>query len=209
MSYLARKLRHRYDTVLSAGLRFCSEVLAWIAGPWAAAQISEWLILPVLIMLVGLPSVFSTENDKRQIIVSTPGPVRIGIDALLANLLLGASSAWYLSSTGFAGPHTGLAAATSFAAVLNAVLLYRGLHRAEVLQHGPGWGALLLRVTFANAVMIAALLWLARPVDWWIAAALPERVAWLALSVGAGGGAYFVALVVMGLRPAQFRMRHD
>jgi peptidoglycan biosynthesis protein MviN/MurJ (putative lipid II flippase) len=57
--------------------------------------------------------------------------------------------------------------------------------------------------------MVAALLWLARPVDWWIAAAVMERIAWLAGSVVAGGSAYFIALVVMGLRPVQFRMRHD
>jgi putative peptidoglycan lipid II flippase len=147
------------------------------------------------------PAFFAREDTRT--------PVRIGIVALLANLLLGASSAWYLSSIGFAGPHTGLAGATSFAAVLNALLLYRGLRRADVLRHGPGWTALLLRVTLANVAMVAALLWLARPVDWWIAAAVMERIAWLAGSVVAGGSAYFIALVVMGLRPVQFRMRHD
>lgn len=147
------------------------------------------------------PAFFAREDTRT--------PVRIGIMALLANLILGASSAWYLSASGFAGPHTGLAAATSFAAILNAVLLYRGLRQADILRHGPGWGALIVRVLLANAAMIVALLWLARPVDWWIAAALAERVLWLAIAVVSGGGVYFLALVALGLRPVQFRMEHD
>jgi putative peptidoglycan lipid II flippase len=147
------------------------------------------------------PAFFAREDTRT--------PVRIGIVALLANLVLGSSSAWYLSHSGFAGPHAGLAAATSVAAVLNAVLLYRGLRKADVIQHAPGWGALLLRVVLANGAMIAVLLQLHRAATWWMAAGLAERVAWLALSVVAGAGAYFVVLVVLGLKPAQFRMRHD
>jgi hypothetical protein len=60
-----------------------SELIAWIAGPWAVPLLSNWLFLPSLVLLFGLPAVFSTQNDKRQIIVSTPGPVRVGIEVLL------------------------------------------------------------------------------------------------------------------------------
>jgi putative peptidoglycan lipid II flippase len=147
------------------------------------------------------PAFFAREDTRT--------PVRIGIIALLANLVLGSSSAWYLTANGFAGPHTGLAAATSFAAVLNAILLYLGLRRDGVIRHGPGWGALLARVAAANGVMIVVLLQLSRSVDWWTEAALGNRVTWLAVSVIAGAGAYFVVLVVLGMRTSQFRLRHD
>ena len=147
------------------------------------------------------PAFFAREDTRT--------PVRIGIVALLANVVLGASSAWYLTRSGFAGPHTGLAAATSFAAVLNAVLLYLGLRRADVIDHGPGWRALLGRVVIANAAMAVVLIQLYRAADWWIAAALGERVVWLAVSVAAGAGTYFVVLLVLGMRPDQFRLRHD
>jgi len=147
------------------------------------------------------PAFFAREDTRT--------PVKIGIVALLTNLVLGSSSAWYLSSSGFAGPHTGLAAATSVAAVLNAVLLYRGLRKADVIRHGPGWSVLLLRVVVANGAMIAVLLWLHKAATWWMAANLEDRVSWLSLSVVAGAGVYFVALVVLGLRPNQFRLRHD
>ena len=135
--------------------------------------------------------------------------MRIGFVALLANVILGSASAWDLTSRGFAGPHVGLAAATSVAALLNAALLYRGLRRAGVLEHAPGWGFLLARVGLANLAMIAALWALHRDVAWWLSAGLADRVWWLGVAVVAGAGAYFVALLVLGMRPAQFRLRHD
>lgn len=42
-----------------------------------------WLIVPVLVLLVGLPGVFSTPNDKRKVVIATPGPVRVGIEMLI------------------------------------------------------------------------------------------------------------------------------
>ncbi|MCH8009052.1 MAG: hypothetical protein IIC91_09325 [Chloroflexi bacterium] len=72
--------KHPYDTPLSSGLRFLVEVIAWVAGPWAAAQQSIWLIAPVLVVLVGLPAVFSTRGDKRSVLVATPGPLRVLIE---------------------------------------------------------------------------------------------------------------------------------
>ncbi|MDJ0908556.1 MAG: DUF2568 domain-containing protein [Woeseiaceae bacterium] len=77
------KTAHPYDTPLSAGLRFGSELIAWVAGPWLAYTWSGWALLPALIALVALPGVFSTPGDKNKIVVPTPGPVRILIELLL------------------------------------------------------------------------------------------------------------------------------
>ena len=74
---------HPYDTPLTSGLRFLVEVIAWVSGPWAAAQLSMWLIFPALIILIGLPSVFSTRGDKRHIVVVTPGPLRVLLEIAL------------------------------------------------------------------------------------------------------------------------------
>lgn len=75
--------RHPYDTPLSSGLRFLTELIAWVAGPWAATRISGWLLVPVLAFLVGLPSVFSTPNDKHNVVVATPGPARVALELFL------------------------------------------------------------------------------------------------------------------------------
>jgi hypothetical protein len=60
-----------------------TEVIAWVAGPWAASLCSNWLIVPTIVLLVGLPSIFSTTNDKNMVVVPTPGGIRVGIEFLL------------------------------------------------------------------------------------------------------------------------------
>ncbi|MDJ0758113.1 MAG: hypothetical protein QNJ19_01885 [Woeseiaceae bacterium] len=116
--------RHPYDTPLSAGLRFSVELIAWIAGPWAAALASVWLIIPVAVTLVGLPAVFSTPGDKRNVIVATPGPVRVVIELLLYSVA--AFAPWFVWSEG-------MAAAASGVVVVSAVL---GMPRLAWLSKG-------------------------------------------------------------------------
>jgi putative peptidoglycan lipid II flippase len=145
------------------------------------------------------PAFFAREDTRT--------PVRVGIIALAVNLLLSISSAWYLSAVGFAGPHVGLAAATSVAAILNAALLYRGLQRDGVLRLSEGWLLLMLRVIAANAAMCGLLYAIDRPLSWWLGVGALDRVLWLAVSVVAAAIAYFVSLLVLGMRPSQFRLR--
>ena len=94
MVHNTNEFRHPYDTLVSGGLRFLSEIIAWVAGPWAVAQWSNWLILPALLLLVGLPGIFSTPNDKRQIVVPTPGPIRVVLEMFL--YLIAAVAPWYV-----------------------------------------------------------------------------------------------------------------
>jgi putative peptidoglycan lipid II flippase len=114
-----------------------------------------------------------------------------------------------MSTNGVAGPHAGLAAATSLAAILNAALLYRGLIKDKILQHSNGWLPLLLRVGLANIIMVAVIYQLYRPLAWWIAASLTTRIGWLSVTIVAGGVTYFVTLLLTGTRLSQFRLRAD
>jgi hypothetical protein len=83
-----------YDTTLSATSRFLVELLAWISGPWAAVELtgSALAVLPAAIVLVGAPAVFSTPGDKRQVLVATPGPLRLTLELVL--VAVGIASAW-------------------------------------------------------------------------------------------------------------------
>ncbi len=101
MTHHSDDFHHPRDTLLSSALRFLSELIAWVAGPWAVAQWSPWLVIPVLVVLVGLPSVFSTPNDKRNVVVGTPGPVRVGLELLLYAVALVAP--WFVWPTAVAG----------------------------------------------------------------------------------------------------------
>jgi hypothetical protein len=84
------KFDNPVDTVLSASTRFAVEVIAWVAGPWAAAEVSVWLIAPAAMVLIGLPGVFSTVGDKRHVLLATPGPARVAIEWLLSAVAIGA-----------------------------------------------------------------------------------------------------------------------
>ena len=145
------------------------------------------------------PAFFAREDTKT--------PVRIAIIALTVNLVLSISSAWYLTRIGYAGAHVGLALATSIAALLNAGLLYRGLRHDGVLVHGQGWAMLMVQMVLANAAMWAILLWLRRPLAWWLDVDLSTRATWLFLSVAAAAVGYFAVLIISGLRPSKLTLK--
>ena len=145
------------------------------------------------------PAYFAREDTRS--------PVRFGLIALAVNFVLSVSLAWYLTSIGYAGTHAGLALAISVAALLNALLLYRGLIASAVLQHSSGWSALLLQVLVANVVMWAVIAWLDRDLSWWLGVSNVDRISWLTISIAAGAGAYFLVLVLLGLRPSKLGIR--
>lgn len=115
---------HPYDTPASSGFRFLTELIAWVAGPWAASLISGWLVVPALALLVGLPSVFSTRNDKRQVVVVTPGPIRVVIELWLYIVALVAP--WFVWPPAISGVATGIVFASLVAGVPRAKWLLRG-----------------------------------------------------------------------------------
>lgn len=71
---------HPYDTPLSSGLRSLAEIIGWVACTWLAGRVSFLLAVLVLVVLLGLPTLFSTPGDKKQTIVATPGPVRVVLE---------------------------------------------------------------------------------------------------------------------------------
>jgi putative peptidoglycan lipid II flippase len=152
-------------------------------------------LLGFTLVKVLVPGYFARQDTKT--------PVKIGIIALLVNMGLNVAIVvpWYQS--GVAGPHAGLAVATSLSAFLNAALLYRGLRRDGVLTHSPGWGRFLLRVLVACAVMAMLLNNFVPPDAAWLEAGFWQTCYWLAAAVGGGGVAYVGVLLATGMRPAE------
>ena len=145
------------------------------------------------------PAYFAREDTKT--------PVRVGLIALAVNFVLSVALAWYLTSIGFAGTHAGLALAISVAALLNALLLYRGLIRDAVLRHSKDWSGLLLQLFAANAVMWGVIDRLERPLTWWLSVDATDRIAWLAVSIVTGAGVYCIVLFSLGLRPSKLGIK--
>lgn len=105
-----KNINHPHDTAVSSGLRFLSELIAWVTGPWAVATFSEWLVLPALIFIVGLPSIFSTTNDKNVVVVPTPGPIRVVIELFL--FAVAAVAPWFVWPPMLSAVAVGIVAAT-------------------------------------------------------------------------------------------------
>ena len=55
-------------------------------------QQSLWLVVPVSVVLIGLPAIFSTRGDKRQVVVATPGPLRVLLE--LGLHVVAVAAAW-------------------------------------------------------------------------------------------------------------------
>ncbi|PBC79961.1 hypothetical protein BX265_4790 [Streptomyces sp. TLI_235] len=90
-------------------LRFLSEIVAWVAAPWALAGVSPWLSAAALLVLIGLPAVLATPGDKTQVLVPVPGYVTVGL--VLLQLAAAVAGAWAVWPAWAAVPVTVLAAA--------------------------------------------------------------------------------------------------
>jgi putative peptidoglycan lipid II flippase len=135
----------------------------------------------------------------------TGTPVRVGVQALVSGMALSVAFVVTLVETGWAPPHSGIAAATSCSALLNAGLLLLGLRRNGVYRARPGWRALMLRVALPSLAMAAALEAALGFVGDWHALGRLARLAWLAALVSGGAAVYFGACFVAGMRPSEFR----
>lgn len=143
------------------------------------------------ILVKVLASGYYSRQDTRT-------PVRIGVVAMVSNIVLNLSLVWSLA-------HAGLALATSLAAFVNAGLLLRGLRRQSVYTPRAGWPLLFARVLFSGTVMTGVLWWGSGSLEQWLAWSALARAEHLALWVVVGAVLYFLTLLLTGVRPAHLR----
>jgi len=136
----------------------------------------------------------------------TRTPVKIGIIALVINMILNILIVVPWVRAGWPAPHAGLAIATACSAFVNAGLLWRRLHKDGVWTPRPGWRRFLLQVAVACGVMAIMLDTFVAPLARWIDAVTWIRCLWLALAITGGAGIYAATLFAVGLRPAALRM---
>ncbi|MGW6024537.1 hypothetical protein [Streptomyces sp. NPDC055099] len=82
----------RPDDRTASALRFTTELVAWVATPWALAEYSWLLAALSVVVLIGLPTLFSTPGDKAHVIIAVPGPVTILL--VLLQLVAAVASSW-------------------------------------------------------------------------------------------------------------------
>ncbi|TKB44244.1 murein biosynthesis integral membrane protein MurJ [Thalassotalea mangrovi] len=127
----------------------------------------------------------------------TKTPVKIGIIAMIANMVFNLSLAPFL---GFVG----LALATAMSATLNAFLLYRGLKSLGVYQLEKET-VLVIAKMIGSALIMTLVLWQFTPAfDAWLSVSLLTQVSWLSGLIFLGAGVYLVCLLLTGMRLRHF-----
>lgn len=138
------------------------------------------------------PGYFSRQDTRT--------PVKIGILAMTANMVLNLMLIWHLA-------HVGLALATAISAWLNAGLLGVGLKRAGVYTPGEGWVGLLVRMILSLGLMAGFLFWWMPEPAIWLTMDASSRILNLSVLVIAGLVIYFGTLFMMGVRVDQIVRR--
>lgn len=158
------------------------------------ASMSLWALsaglLNFMLIKVLAPGYYARQDTKT--------PVKIGIIAMVSNMAFNAMLAPFFG-------YVGLAMATALSALVNAGLLYRGLHRGNVYRVSRETGFFVLRLAFAGAAMVGMLLWLSPAMAQWIDWSLVHRAGWLAALISVGVVSYVAVVLLLGVRPRHLR----
>ena len=154
--------------------------------------------LPALIVIKILAPGYYARQDTRT-------PVRIGIIAMVSNMIMNIAFVVPLVLFDYEAPHVGLALATSLSAYINALMLYRGLRSKAIFTPQDGWMAWIFRIIMASIAMAAAVIWLNPDTIQWSQWSLSESLAHLAYIILSAVVVYFLLLWLQGLRPGQLK----
>jgi len=149
-----------------------------------------------ILVKVLLPGFYSRQD--------TTTPVKIGITALVINMVFNIAIVlpWYMLD--YPGAHAGLAIATSISAFSNAFMLYHWLRKHGVYSPSKGWSKVWLQVFVANSVMLLVLWFERNNLEQWLSWSTSERIVELLMTIGLAMMAYFACLFTLGVRKRNF-----
>ncbi|MEC6832222.1 murein biosynthesis integral membrane protein MurJ [Photobacterium toruni] len=155
---------------------------------------SLWVVSAGLLNYM-LIKIFAPGYYARQ---DTKTPVKIGIIAMVSNMVFNGIFAPFYG-------YVGLSIASVLSALLNAGLLYRGLHKENIYRVSRQTLFFVLRLVIAGAVMVGGLLWFSPSIQQWLAFHLLERVIWLFGLILGGSSIYLLCAIILGIRPRHLR----
>ena len=130
----------------------------------------------------------------------TRTPVKIGIKAMIANMVFNLMLAPFFG-------YVGLALATTLSATLNAFLLYRGLKHQGVYQLSTKTIMFILRLIVSSLLMATVVYNLSPSFDIWLALTLPAQIKQLFICISLGALSYFIAIILFGVRLNDFKVQ--
>jgi putative peptidoglycan lipid II flippase len=171
---------------LMATLFYHGEMTAYDIGKMAmSVQAYGFGLLAFMLIKVLAPGYYARQDTKT--------PVKIGIAAMVANMVLNLMLVFSLA-------HVGLALATAISAYFNAFLLFWGLKKSGHYQFDSSWKVYLLRMILANGALVGVLIWFSADASQWLQWSVWERAGQMTVLVIAGISVYLGVLVAAGFR---------
>lgn len=150
-------------------------------------------IAPFMLIKI-LASGFYAKQDMRT-------PVRVGIVAMVSNMVFNLALIWPLA-------HAGIALATSISSIVNAGYLYYFLRKKSLYQPRAGWRTFTIRLLITNG-LLAAWLWVgAGHIEQWITNDTVWRCTHLVFLMSSSVVIYFAGLWLTGVRPRDLLIPH-
>jgi len=136
-----------------------------------------------------LVTVFLSRGDTKT-------PVKVGVVAMISNIFLNLILGYYYD-------HTGLAMATSIAAIINSVLLYYFLSKNNIFKFNNSFYKILIKVFAASIIMLIYIYLMSPTVAEYLSADLITRVLMLTKDIIISIIIYFISMYVFGIRAKQ------
>lgn len=129
----------------------------------------------------------------------TKTPVKIGIKAMVANMLFNLMLAPFFG-------YVGLAMATTLSATLNAWMLYRGLKEQNVFELSIKTIKFIAKLIISAIVMALVVYQLSSDFNTWLSMSFFEQVQQLTLCIVVGVFSYLLVVIVLGVRLSDFQV---
>lgn len=156
--------------------------------------------LPAFILIKILAPGFYSRQDTKT-------PVKIGVIAMLCNIVLNLVFLWLWHIYKLPGPHAALALATSISAYVNALLLYKILKNNAGISFQVGWLNFLIKILIASAVMLLVLFYILPNFSQWYVWTGVERISALLGFMLTGALLYIGVLALLGIRKKDFQLQ--
>ncbi len=150
-------------------------------------------LLSFMFIKVLAPGYYARQDTKT--------PVKIGIKAMVANMVFNLMLAPFFG-------YVGLAIATTMSATLNAWMLYRGLKQTNIYHISINTKIFIGKLILAASVMAAVVYQLSADFKVWLSMAFLEQIFQLVLCISVGCLTYFIMIFLLGIRLGDFKVKN-
>ncbi len=151
-------------------------------------------LLSFMFIKVLAPGYYARQDTKT--------PVKIGIKAMVANMVFNVMLAPLFG-------YVGLAMATTLSATLNAWMLYRGLKISGVYHLSSATKLFIVKLMSAALIMAWVVYQLSAEFTVWLAMSVTEQIIQLIFCISLGGLSYFIVVFLLGVRLNDFSVKSE